>query len=98
MHGLLSGSAVASLAPPGATHDGAAVFVMYRGNVIRSCSFPLFLHRILAWEGSASGHVKLLFLVIITFLEMLFQSPLPELLNPIQNNLLQIKPVTNISR
>ncbi|PNT22125.2 hypothetical protein POPTR_008G016175v4 [Populus trichocarpa] len=41
----------------------------------------------MSWEGSASGHVKLLFLVMTTFLEMLFQSPLPKLLNPIQNNL-----------
>uniref|UniRef100_A0A6M2EFV6 Uncharacterized protein n=1 Tax=Populus davidiana TaxID=266767 RepID=A0A6M2EFV6_9ROSI len=86
MHGLLSGSAVASFAPPRATHDGAVVFVMHRGNVICSCSFPLFLHRILAWQGSASGHVKLPFLVMTTFLEMLFQSPFPKLPNPIQNN------------
>ena len=54
MHGLLSGSAVASFAPPEATHDGAVVFVMHWGNVKCSCSFPLFLHRILAWEGSAT--------------------------------------------
>lgn len=96
MHGLLSGSAVASFAPPKATHDGAVVFVMHRGNVICSCSFPFFLHQILAWQGSASRNVKL-FLVMTTFLEMLFQSPFPKLPNPIQNNLLH-KEIVSLRR